>query len=760
MKRYLFAIIISVLALASCKKDVYYSLNVAASPTEGGTVSPSEGSFLAGETVSIKATPSAEYLFEGWSGDAVGSSNPLSVVMDSDKSIVANFIKKSYSLAIEVEGCGHVEEKLLYTKSGYESGSSVELTAIPDEYWTFDHWEGDLSGNDNPKTIDVTSASSVKAVFVKPQYSFNVKIVGPGVVDEYLVETKSGLEAGTQVLLKAIPSEGAVFKGWSGDMHGNEPEVGIYLDGEKEITATFDVQSRTYDIPELNVPSVLLKRFYPDTFKDKLTDFAGNIVTLDYNKDGYPDLITSFETGEMLSPIRFYLGTEDGGLVPDSKNDKKITGLDECRKIIYGEYNGDGIVDICIISHGYDAIPFPGDYPLILLSDSEGVYHDVRFPDYVGFYHGGTAGDFDNDGDTDIFFSDSMNEDSVFLINDGKGNFTPKREIVPNTESAYTAELFDIDKDGYLDLIMSWPIRVIWGDGQSFATENISYLPLPENGSNGHLDFAFYDLDGDGFEEIIASSTKEYEEWEIQVIDYKGGVFKDVTKDYFIAGDYFRPNDGTLTWINIESFEGRTYLVGRMDGHEKQTRLMFEFVGGKFIPYEYDDSVKRYRDGLSLYHDYVKRLSYPYENVDFECSEDLMSGRTCIKIYDWRLYTGFNIEIGSSLLNGNDLSYLRDNGYVLEFYIKNTNPSLQIHFKFNSIVEPEDATYCYVYDGHDHECDGNWERVTIPLKDFDAWDTREDFWKKINHFNVIVCSEGGADFYLDEIRIRKIVDLE
>ena len=41
--------------------------------------------------VRLTATPAGDYAFTGWGGDASGTSNPLSVVMDGDKSITASF---------------------------------------------------------------------------------------------------------------------------------------------------------------------------------------------------------------------------------------------------------------------------------------------------------------------------------------------------------------------------------------------------------------------------------------------------------------------------------------------------------------------------------------------------------------------------------------------------------------------------------------------------------------------------------------------
>ena len=124
------------------------------------------------------------------------------------------------------------------------------------------------------------------------------------------------------------------------------------------------------------------------------------------------------------------------------------------------------------------------------------------------------------------------------------------------------------------------------------------------------------------------------------------------------------------------------------------------------------------------------------------------------------LTSGFNISLNPALQNGMDLSYLRDNDYALEFFIKTTDPFVEIHFKLNSIDSIDDnnnATFCYAYRAGEHNTDGQWERISIPLKEMDIWNPKEDYMKKIDHFNVIVCSESGKDIFLDEIRIRKVL---
>jgi hypothetical protein len=60
---------------------------------DGGTVTATPGgaSYAFGEQVTLTATPGASTPFYGWSGDASGAANPLTVVMNWNRSIVAHF---------------------------------------------------------------------------------------------------------------------------------------------------------------------------------------------------------------------------------------------------------------------------------------------------------------------------------------------------------------------------------------------------------------------------------------------------------------------------------------------------------------------------------------------------------------------------------------------------------------------------------------------------------------------------------------------
>jgi len=63
------------------------------SATSGGTTNPSPGTYIYNHAarINISASPDDGYNFSEWSGDASGTVNPQSIIMDSDKSIKANF---------------------------------------------------------------------------------------------------------------------------------------------------------------------------------------------------------------------------------------------------------------------------------------------------------------------------------------------------------------------------------------------------------------------------------------------------------------------------------------------------------------------------------------------------------------------------------------------------------------------------------------------------------------------------------------------
>jgi len=178
-------LLFSVLFLFSCSSEpIKYTLTTNAIPNEGGTVSPITKQYNEGETASITATPAAEYVFESWTG-ATGSSSATSIVMSSDKSITANFIKKKYTFTVNTEGEGKVNQKVIKTGSAtdYNSGSVIELTATANSPWSFNQWDGDLTGTDNPKQITIDKNKTVTAVFELLINSYKIYVTSSSSLD-------------------------------------------------------------------------------------------------------------------------------------------------------------------------------------------------------------------------------------------------------------------------------------------------------------------------------------------------------------------------------------------------------------------------------------------------------------------------------------------------------------------------------------------------------------------------------------------------
>jgi len=72
-------------------KKQEFSLVALVNPINGGTVSPGNSNYFANTFASATAIPNEGYEFDHWSGDATSNSNQISVWMDCNKSVTANF---------------------------------------------------------------------------------------------------------------------------------------------------------------------------------------------------------------------------------------------------------------------------------------------------------------------------------------------------------------------------------------------------------------------------------------------------------------------------------------------------------------------------------------------------------------------------------------------------------------------------------------------------------------------------------------------
>ena len=200
--------------------------------------------------------------------------------------------------------------------------------------------------------------------------------------------------------------------------------------------------------------------------KDKYNqcDCAYNAIAyLDIDQDGDDDIFVStiwyeqpyLQKDVKRIPAEIYLNNGDGTYTYDmSMIDGEIPTFVHSRKAIVSDFNGDLRPDIFVVDHGYDATPFPGESPWLLLSNPDGTYSTEYLKQFVGFHHSASAGDLDQDGDVDLFITGF---DLLILLNDGNGNFTDSTTQFSSQLSDIgrlnTSEIYDINLDGKLDII-------------------------------------------------------------------------------------------------------------------------------------------------------------------------------------------------------------------------------------------------------------------------------------------------------------------
>jgi uncharacterized repeat protein (TIGR02543 family) len=134
--------------------------------------SPDQATYDYNTNVELTATLVTGYHFVEWTGDASGADNPLTVKMDGDKNITANFAIDTYTLAITAEN-GTVEKNP--DQASFNYGTAVELTATPATGYHFVEWTGDASGTANPLTVKMDGDKTITANFAANIYTITAK---------------------------------------------------------------------------------------------------------------------------------------------------------------------------------------------------------------------------------------------------------------------------------------------------------------------------------------------------------------------------------------------------------------------------------------------------------------------------------------------------------------------------------------------------------------------------------------------------------
>ncbi len=259
-----------------------------------------------------------------------------------------------------------------------------------------------------------------------------------------------------------------------------------------------------------------------------------NILQADYDNDGWLDILVT-RGGWMLGDgrMRMSLLRNNGDNTFDDVT--LAAGLAQpafpSQSAAWADYDGDGDLDLFSCN---ESVPFSwtGDiepngtyFPSQLFDNrGDGTFLDVA--DAAGvtnrrYCKGSVWGDYDNDGDPDLYVSNFEQENRLYR-NNGDGTFTdvaPELGVAEPIDS-FATWFWDYDNDGWLDLFVA-------GFGDDIGDVASSYLGIPNDGATPRLyrneggafvDITeevgldrvyltmganFGDLDGDGFPDLF-----------------------------------------------------------------------------------------------------------------------------------------------------------------------------------------------------------------------------------------------------------------
>ncbi len=256
---------------------------------------------------------------------------------------------------------------------------------------------------------------------------------------------------------------------------------------------------------------------------------------IDYDNDGYQDIFLS-SNGWGGGGRLFLFHNEHGQRFTDVSKEAGLAGPLNAFGSSWSDYDNDGRADLAVATGIID--PAEGDRLRLFHNEGNGKFREVG-------QEGGLTqkarwisvcwGDYDGDGRQDLL-ANSFNAGCFLFRNLGNGRFedVSKRAGVSGVREAYTAEFFDYDNDGRLDLFVS-----TYPDGNlnSMIANRLSGVVVPadqrqmllrNNGDGtftdatesagitgwyGAMSSQVGDLDNDGFAEIVLGTGNPELDW-------------------------------------------------------------------------------------------------------------------------------------------------------------------------------------------------------------------------------------------------------
>ena len=368
-------------------------------------------------------------------------------------------------------------------------------------------------------------------IFYFPLFNISVTVSQSKV--SFIAVTKSGVDfkhtdgkSGQRLFNEFLGSGGGFFD------YDNDGDLDIYLvNGASQVAS-----------PDKNPPTNVLYRNNGDGYFSDVTELAGTGSTSygtgctvgDYDNDGDLDLyVANFGLGVL------YQNSGDGTFIDVSMN----SGVANSRwgtSCAFADVDNDGYLDLYITNYADYAVEndkkcyvrgiwqycgpraYPPDTDTFYHNNGNGTFTDLT--EESGFLNvpachglGVSFGDYDNDGDQDLYIANDQDPNFLFQ-NQGGGKF---EEIAllsgvsysdMGKEEAGMGTIFgDYDNDGFLDLTVSNFQRetntLYHNEGSGFFADVTTLAGIGEV-TYSYLGWgiAFFDYDNDGYKDIFVAN--------------------------------------------------------------------------------------------------------------------------------------------------------------------------------------------------------------------------------------------------------------
>ncbi|MBN1659477.1 MAG: hypothetical protein JXA93_13820 [Anaerolineae bacterium] len=186
-----------------------------------------------GSSVMLTAVPATARLFSHWSGALVGSANPVTLTVNADQAVTANFIlcyrltvlaSPAYGGSVGVSPASNCGDY-------YIAGTEVQFSAAPAYNYVFTGWSDGLTGTANPTTVVMNQNTIVRGNLAVTPACYHVN---PTIYPSYggrVTRTPANCDGsytpGTVVQLTATPAYGYAFDSWSEYFNGTVDHVPV-----------------------------------------------------------------------------------------------------------------------------------------------------------------------------------------------------------------------------------------------------------------------------------------------------------------------------------------------------------------------------------------------------------------------------------------------------------------------------------------------------------------------------------------------------